>query len=110
MNNKKIKWNLKTVIFLVSLIAFIILFTFFFGDNGFFEILKKQRRIHQLTAEIQDLNNQKKKLIDLIEKLKNDPNVLEKIARKELWLMKENEKVIVITRNKDKKKNPAEDK
>jgi cell division protein FtsB len=92
----------------VSLIAFIILFTFFFGDNGFIEILRKQKIIHQLKAEIEDLNNQKKELLGQIEKLKKDPYALERIAREELWLMKKNEKVIVVT--KSKKKNTAGDK
>ena len=99
LNRNTKRLNSKTIIFFVSLIAFIILFALFFGDKGLFEILKKEKQIKSLQLEIEHLKEEKKDLIQKIIKLKNDPYALEKIAREELWLMKENEKVIVIQKD-----------
>jgi len=90
------KVNPRTIVLFLSLVIFIILFALIFGDKGLFEIIKKEREINRLKDQIEYLREQKRELIQQIIQLKDDPYALEKIAREELWLMKKNERVIVI--------------
>lgn len=103
---KKIRaiFTSKRLLTLAVLLTFIILLTFFFGDSGILEIIRTQKKIKSLGDEIVKLTQLRDSLKEEIKDLKNDPMALEKIARKELWLMKENEKVIVVVKG-DKKQN-----
>jgi cell division protein FtsB len=76
--------------------------SFFFGDSGIIEIIKAQDKIENLKKSISGLKEEKEKLAKEIENLDKNPLALEKKAREKLWLMKKNEMVIVIVRNKDK--------
>jgi cell division protein FtsB len=78
--------------------------TFFFGDSGIIEIIKDRNKIEDLRKSIARLEKERETLIKEIEELKNNPLALEKKAREDLWLMKKNEKVVVIVRDKNKKK------
>lgn len=89
---------------------FILLLTFFFGDNGAIEILRSRQKIDNLRERIESLEKQKEELIEEIKELRQNPLALEKKAREKLWLMKKNEKVIVIMRNEKKKKKEAKSK
>jgi cell division protein FtsB len=82
--------------------------SFFFGDSGVFEIIKAQDRIENLKASVADLKVEKETLTREIEELKKNPLALERKAREKLWLMKKNEKVVVIVKNKDKKKGKGD--
>ena len=94
----------KGFLMLIALFIFILIMSFFFGDSGIVEIVKAQERIEKLKASIAELEKEKEKLKEEIAELKDNPHALERKAREKLWLMKKNEKVIVIVRNKDKKK------
>lgn len=89
------------------LVVFILVLTFFFGDSGIIEIIKSRNRIEELRENIAHLEKEKEKLLKEIAELKKNPLALEKKAREELWLMKKNEKVVVIVRDEDKKKGKA---
>ncbi len=95
----------KGFLMLIALFIFILILSFFFGDSGIIEIIKAQDRIENLKANITELEREKEKLKEEIAELNDNPLALERKAREKLWLMKKNEKVIVIVRNKDKKKN-----
>jgi len=90
------------LIILVLIFFFILLLTFFFGDSGIIEILKTQDRIANLKLEILELKKKKSILQHEVEKLKNNPLALEKEAKGKLWLMKKNEKVIIVADKKNK--------
>ena len=85
------------------MVAFIVVLTFFFGDSGVVEIIKARNKIEELKQNIARLEQEKEQLIKEIEELKQNPLALEKKAREELWLMKKNEKVVVIVRDEKKK-------
>lgn len=91
---------------LVILFVFILILTFFFGDSGIVEIIKTQNKIETLKANITGLQAEKEKLENEIKELEDDPLALEKKAREKLWLMKKNEKVIVIVKQPEKGKQP----
>lgn len=91
---------------LIIFFLFILMLTFFFGDKGIIEIIKTRKEIRALEASIQELEAQKRALTTEVKQLREDPMALEKEAREKLWLMKKNEKVIVIV--KDKREVPHE--
>lgn len=87
---------------LLVVFVFILILAFFFGDAGIIDIMRSRNKIEQLQKEIDSLKKQKEDLIKEIHYLENNPEALERKAREKLWLMKKNEKVVVIV--KDKKK------
>jgi cell division protein FtsB len=73
---------------------------FIFGDRGLLEIIKTQKQIRVLKQTIKELESEKSKLSEEIDMLRENPLALEKKAREKLWLMKKNEKVIVLVKEK----------
>lgn len=87
---------------MLVLFIFILVLAFFFGEGGLLEIMKARHRIDELKQNIVDLEKEKARLLKEIEDLRKNPMALEKKAREKLWLMKKNEKVVVIVKDKDK--------
>jgi cell division protein FtsB len=85
---------------LLAFFLLILLMAFVFGDRGLLEIIKTQKQIKELQQTIQALESEKSKLSKEIELLRENPLALEKEAREKLWLMKKNEKVIVLVKDK----------
>jgi cell division protein FtsB len=83
----------------------ILIMAFIFGDRGLLEIIKTQKQIKVLKQTIKDLESEKLKLSKEIDLLRENPMALEKKAREKLWLMKKNEKVIVLVKEKKEAKN-----
>jgi cell division protein FtsB len=95
----------KGFLMIIILIFFILILTFFFGESGIVEIIKAQNRIQDLRQNIAILQEEKEDLKKEIQELKEDSFALEKKAREKLWLMKKNEKVVVIVRKDQKEEN-----
>lgn len=89
---------------LLIFFLFILILAFVFGDRGIVEIVKTQKQIKFLQQTIKILEMEKQKLSKEIELLKKNPLALEKKARENLWLMKKNEKVIVLVDEKKEAK------
>jgi cell division protein FtsB len=83
----------------------ILIIAFIFGDRGLLEIIKTQKQIKVLQQTIKNLESEKFKLSEEIEKLRENPLALEKRAREKLWLMKKTEKVIVLVKGKKEAKH-----
>ncbi|MCJ7524408.1 MAG: septum formation initiator family protein [Candidatus Aminicenantes bacterium] len=90
---------------LLIFFLFILILAFVFGDRGIVEIVKTQKQIKFLQQTIKNLEMEKQKLNEEIELLKKNPLALEKKAREDLWLMKKNEKVIVLVDDKKEAKH-----
>jgi cell division protein FtsB len=86
---------------LLFFFLFILVLAFVFGDRGIVEIVKTQKQIRDLQLTIRDLEAEKLKLSKEIELLRKNPLALEKKARENLWLMKKNEKVVVLVKEKE---------
>ncbi len=89
---------------LLTLFMLILILAFFFGEGGIIEIIKARTRIEELRRDIAKLEKERDALLKEIEELKKNPLALEKKAREKLWLMKKNEKVVVIVKDEDKDK------
>jgi cell division protein FtsB len=83
----------------------ILIMAFLFGDRGLLEIIRTQKQIKVLQQTINELESEKLKLRKEIDLLRENPLALEKRAREKLWLMKKNEKVIVLTEKKKEAKH-----
>ena len=90
---------------LLIFFLFILILAFVFGDRGIVEIVKTQNQIKFLQQTIKKLEIEKQRLSKEIELLKQNPLALEKKAREDLWLMKKNEKVIVLVDDKKEAKH-----
>jgi len=106
---KKIKQDFsffksKGFLMLIALFIFILIMSFFFGDSGIIEIIKAKNQIETLRKSVAELTIEKETLTKEVANLDKNPLALEKKAREKLWLMKKNEKVIVIVKDKDKDK------
>lgn len=93
------------LVLLLFFFLFILILAFIFGDRGIIEIVKTQKQIRGLQQTIKTLELEKQKLSREIELLKENPLALEKKAREDLWLMKKNEKVIVLVKDKKEAKH-----
>jgi cell division protein FtsB len=82
----------------------ILIMAFIFGDRGLLEIIKTQKQINALKQTIKELEAEKIKLSKEIELLRENPLAIEDKAREKLWLMKKNEKVIVLVKEKEEAK------
>jgi len=81
---------------LLFFFLFILVLAFVFGDRGIIEIVRTKKQIRALQQTIRALEIEKQKLTREIELLRENPMALEKKARENLWLMKKNEKVVVL--------------
>ncbi len=100
----------KFVIMISALFIIILVLTFFFGEGGFLEIMEAQKKIADHEKRIAELENEKKRLVEVVKGLKINPLDLEKTAREKLWLMKENEVVVVIIKDKKAAASPEKKK
>ena len=80
----------------VGFFILVMLVTSFFGKKGYMDIYRARKSCRALEVELQRLEEQRKKLELEIRELETNPGAVEKEAREKLWLMKPDEKVIVI--------------
>jgi len=81
---------------IIIIIFFGLIFLFYFlHEGGIKENLKLKGEIKNLKAELNELNKKNTELEKEIEKIKKNPDYLiEKVAREELHMKKDGEKVI----------------
>ena len=62
-----------------------------FGDRGFIHLYKMEKERQEYIDRIKELKVANKKLMDEIDRLRNDREYIEATAKKELGLVRENE-------------------
>lgn len=87
----------------VALFFFVLLIASFFGERGWIELYRAQRKKEALKQQIVNLEKIKRDLEREIEDLKKNPIAVDEKARDKLWLMKPDE--VVIIRDKKSIKN-----
>lgn len=102
-NQKLIDRSLKAAAVILLITA---IYTIGFGDNNIFEYFKKVEIRNNLQAQIDSIKKENEDLNKKIYYLQNDPFYVEKIARENLGLMKDNEEVYVVV---GMKKEPKEE-
>ena len=86
----------KLLIAVLGFFFLILLMASFFGKKGLLEMYRAQREIKSLLEEKERLESEKKKLEREIKELEQNPAAVEKKAREKLWLMKDDELVVII--------------
>jgi len=65
-----------------------------YGGGGVLRVRAMQQEIRQLERELGTLRTQTEKLTATIDKLRNDPSYIEKLAREDLGYVREGETVL----------------
>jgi len=90
------------VLFLIGVTLLII---FIFGDHGLFQLYKLKRERKQVQIHITQLRENREKLIAEKNRLENDLDYIEKLARERFKMAKTGEKVFKVIPKKESK-NP----
>jgi len=90
------------VLFLIGVTLLII---FIFGDHGLFQLYKLKRERKQVQIHITQLRENREKLIAEKNRLENDLDYIEKLARERFKMAKTGEKVFKVIPKKEPK-NP----
>jgi cell division protein FtsB len=80
----------------VGFFFLVMLVTSFFGKKGYMDIIRTRKTLRTLEAEFKTLEEMKNQLQTEIRELTVNPRAVEEEARRKLWLMKPDEKVIVL--------------
>lgn len=89
--NKKqfLQASLFTLIFIGVILSWLA-----FGERGFIHLYRMEKERQEYIDRIKKLKVANKKLMDEIDRLRNDREYIETIAKKELGLVRENEVII----------------
>jgi cell division protein FtsB len=79
---------------IVAAVLGVLLITAFLGDNGIFQLWRLQAEVEALHREVQALEAENERLARAIAELRNDPGVIERLAREELGLVRPGERVL----------------
>jgi cell division protein FtsB len=80
----------------IGFFVLVMVVTSFFGKKGYMDIVRTRRSLRALEAEFKTLEARKNELETEIRELTLNPGAVEEEARRKLWLMKPDEKVIVL--------------
>lgn len=94
--NKKqfLQASLFTLIFIGIILSWLA-----FGERGFIHLFRMEKEREEYINKIKELEIEKKKLIDEINRLRNDREYIEETAKKELGLVRENEEIFKFGKN-----------
>jgi cell division protein FtsB len=81
----------KITLMVVFIAMFNLLLVVIFGDNGLIELKRLQRQHADLVQENTSLNQENARMYSGIDRLKNDPDYIENIARQELGMIRSDE-------------------
>lgn len=87
----------------IVILLFVLILSTFFGKKGLLQIREARRLQLELQAEIARLKKEKEKIEKEVDELRHNPLMIEEEARKKLWLMKPEEKVLILPKSKNEK-------
>jgi len=85
------KWNLSKLILAAACILGPLLGWLVFGERGFLHLYRAEQERQEYIEKIRQLSEQNQIMLDEIEKLRNDMDYIEHLARTELNMVKKNE-------------------
>jgi cell division protein FtsB len=78
------------------LAAFVLIIDALFGDRGFIETMRARREYDQLAASIARLKGDNARMREEARRLREDPEAVEELARKELGLVRPGEVLFIV--------------
>lgn len=103
--NKKHKFGVGIVIFLLIFLLFEIVF----DKKGVLDLFKLKERIHTIEQTNKKLIKENIKLTHIIERLKNDQKYVESVARKDLGMISKDEIILKFKNKAENKKKQVKD-
>jgi cell division protein FtsB len=94
----------KILLLIVILVLFSLLVFIMFSDSGLGDLFKLKSEKDRLLQENTRLKRENLTMYRMIERLKNDPEYIESIARKELGMIKKGEVILKPRSSGDEKK------
>jgi cell division protein FtsB len=94
----------KILLLIVILVLFSLLVFIMFSDSGLADLFKLKSEKDRLLQENTRLKRENLTMYRMIERLKNDPEYIESIARKELGMIKKGEVILKPRSSGDEKK------
>jgi cell division protein FtsB len=85
----------KLILAAIGFFFLVVLISSLFGKKGLIEIYQARKNYRSLRQEVERLEKQKSRLLREIEELEKNPRAVDGEARKKLWLMKPDEKVMI---------------
>lgn len=85
-----------------ALVVVALLWIFFYPGSGLVTLFRKQAELAKLQRETSEVEKQTSLLQKKIDRVKNNPAYLEKVARKDFGLLKKNEKVFDFSKEQPK--------
>jgi len=101
----KAKFSTKSVAIVTLSLVFVLVFLVFFSHRGFFKIYRLRQERNRLEAENHRLTEENARLARTIDRLHNDPQMIQDLIRRELNFVKKNE--IIIQLPTPEKDNPV---
>ena len=92
--NGKAKFNTKSVAIATLGLVFVLVFLVFFSHRGLFKIYHLRQERNRLEAENHRLSEENARLARTIDRLHNDPQMIQDLIRRELNFVKKNEIII----------------
>ncbi len=74
----------------------LVIYTIFFGENNIFKYIEKIKTRNELILQINNIKKENQEIEKTINYIQTDPFYLEKLARENLGLIKDNEEVYVL--------------
>lgn len=90
----------------VSVLLILFLLLIVFARNGILDLSKKKVELQESVAKNDELKEENKILYREVNRLKNDEEYIEQVARKELGMIKKNE--IIVKFHSDKEEDQAD--
>ncbi|MBN2543716.1 septum formation initiator family protein [bacterium] len=91
-NKEKLKQNIRRILYIG--ICLIILYLLLLGENGLIAVTKYHKLKKELQGELEAKRAEEDSLRIEIEKLQSDSTYIEKIAREDYGLIRDNEKIL----------------
>ena len=86
----------RLVQYLLIVVALVLVIDALVGEKGFLEIVKKGQEYRVLEQSLADARAENARLRDQARQLREDPDAIENIARRELGLIKPGEKLFIV--------------
>ncbi len=86
----------RTVYFIAIFIACVLVANALVGDRGLIETMRARKQYAELAASIARLKQENAQLLEEARRLREDPQAIEEIARRELGLIKPGEVVFIV--------------
>jgi len=97
--------NQNIILGLAIMTIFLLLLFIVFGEKGLTDLHRLKMKKEDLTLKNEELIKENLSLYREIERLKNDPEYVENVARKELGVIGKDEVIIKVKNRKAKKEN-----